>query len=59
MSTPFVTATRPVLSTTRFEQVILPHEASLHGPAYQLTRNASDAEDLVQETLLRAYSVCF
>ncbi len=44
------------LVTARFEQVILPHEDSLHGPAYQLTRNASDAEDLVQETLVRAYS---
>ena len=43
-------------TAARFERVILPHEASLHGPAYQLTRNTSDAEDLVQETLLRAYS---
>lgn len=39
-----------------FERVILPHESSLYGPAFQLTRNASDAEDLVQDTLLRAYS---
>jgi RNA polymerase sigma-70 factor (ECF subfamily) len=56
MPNPFISASRSIVSTTRFEQVILPHEASLHGPAYQLTRNASDAEDLVQETLLRAYS---
>lgn len=38
-----------------FEKVILPHEASLYAPAMALTRSASDAEDLVQETLLRAY----
>lgn len=56
MSTPIGTTSRPVLAAVRFEQVILPHEASLHGPAYQLTRNTSDAEDLVQETLVRAYS---
>lgn len=47
---------RPAVASARFERVILPHEASLYGPAYQLTRNASDAEDLVQETLVRAYS---
>jgi len=38
-----------------FEQIILPHESSLYGPAMALTRSSSDAEDLVQETLLRAY----
>ncbi|WP_395141466.1 sigma-70 family RNA polymerase sigma factor [Armatimonas sp.] len=38
-----------------FEKVILPHEASLYAPAMALTRSASDAEDLVQETLLRAF----
>lgn len=38
-----------------FEKVILPHESSLYAPAMALTRSASDAEDLVQETLLRAY----
>jgi RNA polymerase sigma-70 factor (ECF subfamily) len=38
-----------------FERLILPHEQSLYGPALSLTRSASDAEDLVQETLLRAY----
>ena len=41
--------------TQIFEKVILPHEPSLYGPAMALTRSASDAEDLVQETLLRAY----
>jgi RNA polymerase sigma-70 factor (ECF subfamily) len=38
-----------------FERLILPHESSLYGPAMALTRSASDAEDLVQETLVRAF----
>lgn len=38
-----------------FESLILPHESSLYAPAMALTRSASDAEDLVQETLVRAY----
>ena len=33
----------------------LPHMRSLYGTAYRVTRNAQDAEDLVQETYLRAY----
>ncbi|MES2461434.1 MAG: sigma-70 family RNA polymerase sigma factor [Armatimonadota bacterium] len=39
----------------QFEELILPHEASLYGPAMALTRSSSDAEDLVQDTLLRAF----
>jgi RNA polymerase sigma-70 factor (ECF subfamily) len=39
----------------QFERLILPHEGSLHAPAMALTRSASDAEDLIQETMLRAY----
>ncbi len=38
-----------------FEREALPHLAALHGTALRLTRNERDAEDLVQETLLRAY----
>lgn len=40
----------------RFEQEALPHVDSLHGAAIRLTRNATDASDLVQETFLRAFA---
>jgi RNA polymerase sigma-70 factor (ECF subfamily) len=40
---------------TEFERTALVHLDSLYGAAYRLTRNARDAEDLVQDSLLRAY----
>ena len=39
-----------------FEAIALPHRASLHRAALQLTRNATEAEDLVQKTLIRAFT---
>lgn len=39
----------------RFEAEALPHLRVLYGTAYRMTRNSHDAEDLVQETFLRAY----
>ena len=39
----------------RFEAEMLPHLRSLFGAAYRMTGNAHDAEDLVQETFLRAH----
>src|SRR3954465_4739182 len=38
-----------------FERQALVHPDALFGAAYRLTRNARDAEDLVQDALLRAY----
>ena len=38
-----------------FERQALAHIDALYGAAYRLTRNPRDAEDLVQDSLLRAY----
>lgn len=43
-------------SQARFEGLIAPHRAGLRAYAAMLTRNADDADDLVQETLLRVYA---
>lgn len=39
----------------KFVDEALPYARSLYGAALNLTRNPSDAEDLVQETFLKAY----
>jgi RNA polymerase sigma-70 factor (ECF subfamily) len=39
----------------RFEQEALPQMRTLYAAACRLTRNTADAEDLVQETYLRAF----
>ena len=42
-------------SRESFEREVLPHMAALYGAAMRLTHNPGDAEDLVQDALLRAY----
>jgi RNA polymerase sigma-70 factor, ECF subfamily len=39
----------------RFEREALPLLNGMYAAAFRLTRNAADAEDLIQETFLRAY----
>ncbi|MBI4730335.1 MAG: sigma-70 family RNA polymerase sigma factor [Acidobacteria bacterium] len=39
----------------RFEAEVLPQLGSLYGAALRLTRNPSEAEDLLQDTMLRAF----
>jgi RNA polymerase sigma-70 factor (ECF subfamily) len=47
---------RPIPVDRRdFERQALPFLDSLYNTAYRLARNAEDAEDLVQETYLKAY----
>jgi RNA polymerase sigma-70 factor (ECF subfamily) len=42
------------MSQRNFEETVLPHREALYGHALALTHNADEAEDLVQETTLRA-----
>ncbi|WP_124246807.1 sigma-70 family RNA polymerase sigma factor [Gordonia sp. X0973] len=42
--------------TARFERDALPLLDQLYGAALRMTRNPSDAEDLVQETFIKAFS---
>ena len=42
-------------STDQFEALLLPHADALYRTAYRLTGDSSSAQDLVQETALRAY----
>ena len=43
------------LDHKEFEQLAMPHADALLRTALRMTRNSSDAEDLVQETYLKAY----
>src|SRR6185436_15029362 len=38
-----------------FEAAAMPYLDALYNTAYRMTRNAQDAEDLIQETYLKAY----
>ncbi|WP_279497813.1 sigma-70 family RNA polymerase sigma factor [Actinomadura rubrisoli] len=42
-------------STERYERDVLPLADPLYASAVRMTRNSADAEDLVQETLAKAY----
>ena len=44
-----------VQKRAEFERQALVHADALYGAAYRLTRNPRDAEDLVQDALLRAF----
>lgn len=46
----------PASPTERFTREVLPYSYALLRKARQLTRSDADAEDLTQETLLRAYA---
>jgi RNA polymerase sigma-70 factor, ECF subfamily len=52
---PQTTAEDEAALRARFERDVLPLLSSLYGAALRMTRNPADAEDLVQETYLRAY----
>jgi RNA polymerase sigma-70 factor, ECF subfamily len=47
---------QPPMDRARFEQQVLPYLGQLYPAALQMTRNTSDAEDLVQETMAKAYT---
>lgn len=40
---------------SKFEELVLPLRESLYGAAMRLTRDPSEAEDLVQDSMIRAY----
>ncbi|MCG8455823.1 MAG: sigma-70 family RNA polymerase sigma factor [Holophagales bacterium] len=48
-------ASPEVIGDWDFETAAIPFLDSLYNMAYRLTRNAEDAQDLVQETYLKAY----
>lgn len=50
-----MTASRPDRLTGSFDDDVAPLRAELHRYAVGLTRNSPDAEDLVQDTMLKAF----
>src|SRR5947208_8576579 len=42
-------------SKADFEREVMPHMPALYGAAMRMTKHNGDAEDLVQETVMRAY----
>jgi RNA polymerase sigma-70 factor (ECF subfamily) len=46
---------RPRTLRTEFERAALPHLEALYGTAVRLTHNPREAEDLVQDTMLKAF----
>lgn len=55
-SAPIRSAQSPAALSTRFERDALPLLDQLYGAAIGMTRNPTDAEDLVQETYVKAFS---
>jgi len=49
------TATQPVGQDARFQAYVVPEIDVMYRVAYSITRNKTDAEDLVQDTMMRAY----
>ncbi len=50
------TAVAATCPSGSFEEQAIPHARQLHAVALRLTQNQCDAEDLVQDTLARAYT---
>ena len=55
-STPAVREESDAELTARFERDAIPMLDQLYGGALRMTRNPADAEDLVQETMVKAYA---
>lgn len=53
---PSAAETGPTGPQAGFEQQVRPYLGQLYQAALRMTRNATDAEDLVQETLAKAYT---